>query len=384
MATNILGYNGENQRLTWAIQRWWKDKGMEDHYWNNNPFLSWLRAKKRVITGGLGYQLVIPLKYPAPGGPRMQGISDPYVPRSHTAARGITRSKWETAELMMPVSVPIRETRLAGSNTKRLDVVETWLEVASDNWEADFADMVFAGEDNVGSAGLEDQIASILTLVNKGYSSTTAVTKPSIHAAQSTQNTDSNGWVAGTHGATPAYQAGMTVANVVTSVGSIQRNGAGGGYFCAPVFTPATASTLGRDLINKLISASKRKKDRMTTAFCTPGIWDGIVAIIQAQQHMTPSKMTDYGFQAFSWMGIDFVSEDNMPNGISGAGTGQILGINDKGILYYCDADEPDFEEGPVDTERPLRSWRMLTYGQLTARMLGRGLGARHANIAIP
>lgn len=388
MGVNIIGANGENQRLMNTVKLWFTDQ-LGDHYWNDTAALAKLNANKRILKQGLGEQIVVPAKNPAPGGPTMQGVTDPYVAVTHKPTRGLTRLKFDVAELLMPFSIPIRERRLQGSATKKVAVYKSWLERQQDDWQQALTNMIFAAETNAKSGGAEDQVASILTLVNKGNGNGTtwgdASVGPIQHPAQSTTTNDLNGWSAATYGATPARANGATAANVVMTIGGINRDAANTGvYYSCPVWTPTTPASLGRDLLNKLIAAGSRGNQRVDTYLCQREIWLAIQGMIQAQQQIGQSKMAAYGFQAFTWNGADFVLDENVPDGLGGSTTGQIIGFNSKALTMVTDEEEPEVEQGAVDTERPLDEWRILYYCQLIPSMIGRGLGVRHNNILKP
>ncbi len=382
MAQSIVTFNGEQQRLTMTLQRWLADNA-EDHIWGQSALFAKLKVLKRIIKQGLGYELVVPLKHPVADNPKMSGVGDPYVPRSKASMKGLTRSKWPISELFMTFSIPIREVRLQGGQTRRMRAVETYLELAVDQWGQDLNDMLWAAETDAKSCGAEDQIASIRTLLNKGSTSTTWSLSPLCHPAQVcvTGQNDGGTWTAAAYGAGPA--GGLSA---VTTVGGIARNSSEAACFCVPVWGAygSTAQAASAQLINRMITGASIGKTRPDIAFLQRDLYDYAMSVLQALQQIRESKMADLGFESFSWRGVDFLPEDAVPAGTTGAGYGQIMMINSKKLAMVCDEDEPVVEEGSIDVESPLRNFRMLWYGQLVAEALGRHLGSRHANVTIP
>lgn len=376
MPISITGANGDDQRLTMTLKLWLQNN-LADQFFGHHSLFTKLKSLKRVVTGGLGTEIVIPTKYPAQGGPAAEGVSDPYAARSHSPMTGITSLKYTAAEYLMPISAPIRELKLQGSLTKKVDYLQSVMELAMDRFMDKLRQDVWAAEHNADSAGSATQLASLRTILNKGGTSATSPYSPKALAAQVSADVNSLGWDADIHGVAAA-ESGQTA---VYSIGGINRNAAGNAYFCVPVFRPGTTATgLSRFAVNKLITAGTRNSDRSDYGILHSGHYDALLGILQSQRQLQDSKLSEYGFDAFTWRGVDFVFDDDVPTAAPGY---NMFILNTKALKLVCDTMEPDVEQSE-DSERPLKVWKASWFGQLCPTKLGRGLGARYANMSAP
>lgn len=374
MPISITGANGDDQRLTMTLKLWLQNN-LEDQFFGQHALFRKLKELKRIVTGGLGTEIVVPTKYPAAGGPVAEGVSDPYAARSHSPMTGITSLKYTAAEYMMPISAPVRELKLQGSLTKKVDYLQSVMEIAMDRFMDKLRTDMWASESNADSAGSATQLASIRTLLNKGGTSATSPYSPAALPSQVSSNVNSLGWTSGAHGV-----AAVDTGTAVYSVGGINRNAAGNAYFCTPLLNPSSSATLSRFVINNLITLATRNTDRGDLGILTSGHYDALMGLLQSQRQLQDSKLTEYGFDAFTWRGVDWVFDDDCPTAAPGYNA---FVINTKALKFMVDSMEPDVQQSE-DSERPIKVWKASWFGQLCPTKLGRGLGARHANLAAP
>lgn len=365
MSINVIGANGEDIRLTLTIQNWLSNK-LYDNFFGHNPFFYKLKAKGQVVKGGLGNQLRIPLKYPSPDRPIAEGVNDPYAALSFQPIGGLTSSLWEWAEYAMPISVPLRELKLQGSLTKKVDYMASIMEISMDSFADKLRQHMFAPENDPLSAGASTRLASFRTLFNKGGSATTGPYSPFPRPAQLSQSDATWGNAAVTSG-TPVY-----------TVGGINRNAAGNAYFCVPVKNPSVAESFGKTAINNLITLATRQNDKPDLGILYSNHYDVLMGILQQQRLISDSKMTDAGFESFSWRGVDFIFDDDVP--LAAPGINAWI-VNTKALELHVDTMEPEVKEKD-SPDQLIKSWIAMWYGQLVMKNMGRGSGARHANLA--
>lgn len=363
MPINIIGANTEDQRLTLTIRLWLSNR-LEDHFFGHHPVFAKLRAMNRVVKGGFGTKITVPIKYPQAGGPQAEGVTDPYAAFSHSAMTGITSSLWDVAEYFMPISAPVRELKLQGSETKKLDYINSVMEIAMDRFMDRLRQDMWAAEGNPGSAGTDSQLASIRTLFNKGGSNTTGTIPPLPLPAQLSQSDPTWGNAAGT--------------NPVFVVGGINRNAAGNAYFCIPLKNPNTAQTFNADAINEIITLATRGADRPDLLILERNHYNAAMNILQKQIQFGQSKLAEYGFDAFRWRNCDVIWDDDVPTAAPGI---NMFAINTKSLKLCVDSLEPDVQQSE-DPERSLKVWKANWFGQLIMTKMGRGAGARHARLA--
>jgi hypothetical protein len=375
MAEYLQTNSGELQRYVFYVKRWLEDT-CEDEFTGVHAVYAKLREKKRVFKGTFGDEIVVPIFHPAAGGPQATGVVDPLALQTAKLMTGFTRSKWPVAEIMINVAIPRRELRANRPPAKMVDYSSSVWEATRERYFDLMRQHLWTAEGNAASAGSESQIASLLTLINKGGTSATGPYRPKVKAAQYSANNDSIGWTSGTHG----VAAGT---NPVFTIGGINRNTAGNVYFCAPVLNPSSAATFGRTPINQTITLARRGKDNPDVGFLDQSHWDQLQDTLQAQYLLKPSKLQQYGYASLEWSGVDITYDDDMPVGTGGGVTGQFIVLNTNKIGLYCDGDFiPDVIEDAHITEAPYLSYLMVGYYQLIPKLLGRGLGARQANLA--
>jgi hypothetical protein len=381
MAFSVTMANGEDQKLSTTIIGWIQES-MADHVTNNAPLLKWLQERRRIQRGGVGLQLAVPLKYAAAGNPRLKGIADPTVANAPIIPRGVTRLKMDCAEVGQTYSIPVRDTVVQGDRTTVLKAAATYVELANDQWVSDLWAALMAAETATGSAGAEDSIASLRTIVNKGNNTSNANTFYGFlpHPAQSVRD-DGNGFVAATHGAAAAGGS-----SAIVSIGGIDRSATDTGVlFSAPVFGYSSGTALSLALINKLITAASRGVDKPDIMFMDRDLFDTLLSALQSQQMLQPSKMASYGFTAIRFRDIEVLPDDNMPagayNGSAVSSTGQIMLLNSQALAFVAATEQPIVKSAP-SMNTATTDYRVLDYCQLVPRILGRGLGARHTTVS--
>lgn len=355
MAVPIYGANGEDQRLTMTIRLWLQNK-MEDHFLGHNPLWRKLKSLNQVVKGGFGTQIQVPIKYPAPGGPQPEGVTDAYTAMSHSRMTGIGHTLWDMAQYRMPISAPERELVLQGNLTRKLSYLDSVMEIAADRFMDLLRQHSMAAEGNAYSAGSEWQIASLRTLFNGGGVSTTGPYEPLPLAEQ--------------------LVAAVGVAPI-TNVGSIERNAAGMAYFCTPLENPGVAEAIGKAPINHLITLGTRGSDRPDLVIVTADHYDVLMGLLQNQRVIAESKLSDFGFDAFTWRGCDVIYDDDVPLTSPGINA---FAINTKALKLCVRDVEPEVVpiEGRDDS---IKAWKSNWYGALVMTKMGRGAGARHCNL---
>jgi hypothetical protein len=366
---SITGANGEDQKLTLTL-RLWLQNNLEDHFYGHNPLFKKLQLGKRIVKEGLGTKIVVPIKYPQAGGPQPAGVSDPYQSKSHSAMTGITSALYDWAEYTMPISVPERELKAQGSMTKKLGYMESVMDIGMDRFMDKLRQDVMAAENDPLSIGTTERLASLRTFFNKGGAATTGPTLPLPLASQLSASDALWGNAAAPTATTAQYV-----------IGGINRNAAGNAYFCVPVKNPTTAQALDRTAVNQMITLGTRNSDKPDMLLVTQGHYDVLMGILQQQRQILDSKLTDYGFDAFQWRGCDVFWDDDIPIFNPGTNGYNMFAINSKALKLVSATEEPEVVQGAVDTERSIKTWRAQWFGQLVMTKMGRGAGARHANL---
>lgn len=390
MALSQVSQNGEQQRLALTIERWLTDNP-SDHYNQASAFLAKLNKKKKVITGGLGTQLIVQARYASNKNPTPEGVTDPFASRARRSIEGITRLKFDVAEKVMTFSLPKRDYKIQGNLTKKLDYVQTMLKIALEDWADSIMQTdLWAPEYDTGSAGSETQFCSFRTIYNKGGTSTSWLAGPPVHPAQlCAVNTAAGqkgnpGWVSTVHGAACAtgYVDGNTPA-AVTTIGGINRNAAGAAGFCVPTYSPATANYLptNNDTLNTVILAGCVGNKRPDMVLMKQAEWAFVMGILQDQIKLETGNMTDYGFPAFKWLGCDFVADEYVPTGQYNATAAdvalyQMFCMNTDNWAFYLDTAEPELNSA-VAVDAPVTDYQLTQYGQLVPLAIGRHLGSR-------
>jgi hypothetical protein len=354
MPSYILGANGEDQRLTLMIRLWLQSK-LADHFYGHHPVFKKLQLLNQVVTGGFGEKVSIPIKYPAAGGPTPEGVQNAYSAMSHSEMTGYTSSLWDIAHIRMPISIPERELELTGSNTKKVSTLDSVMEIATDRFNDYLKQQVWGTE---ATSGGVTTLWPLRTLYNRGTNGTT--TTPYSPAGLSEQLGEAVG-------TTP-----------VKTVGNLNRGAAGNGYFCTPVLNPGSAETLAKASINKLITLGIKGSDKPDLLILERNHYDTAMGILQAQRYISESKLADYGFDAFMWRGCDVIFDDDVPTAVPGVNA---FAINTKALKLLVKTMEPDVQpiQGRDDS---IKAWKANWYGQLVMVKMGRGAGARHANLA--
>lgn len=359
MPISIISAVGEEQRLTLTLRLWLANK-MADHFYGHHPVWMKLKNLNQVQTGGFGTQMKVPMKYPAAGGPVAEGVEDPFAANSFSAMTGITHSLWEVAQYRMPIAVPDRELVLQGSQTTKLSYLDSVMEIAMDRFMDKLRQDLWAAEGTAGSAGDPSHLASLRTLFNRGTNGTTT---------------------------TPYSPAGLTEqlgealgTTPIKTVGGINRGAAGMGYFCTPILNPSTADTMGKAVVNQLISLAIRGNDKPDLLIFQRDHWNTLMGILQAQRYITDSKLSDFGFEAFGWRGCDVIFDDDVPS--TTGSSYNAFAINTKALKLYVKSLQPDVKKTEAP-EQSIEAWKANWFGQLVMLKMGRGAGSRHGKISV-
>jgi hypothetical protein len=373
-----ISADAEKQILVTTVMKWLRNT-MADAFSGHSPLFAKLRAKGRLDAGNMGERLTVPMVHPDSSGPQVAGSLDPYIAAAHLPMTGFVRSKFDWAAYFMPVSIPQRDDQLNSGLNAKVQLRKAVMDNARMRFLEGVNQHMWAAEEDPKSAGAEDQLASLCTLLNKGTTSAVGgATAPPLPIVEQASNTNEvASWTSANSGV-GAYRT--TATNAVTLVGGINRNASKGTYFSVPVLNPTTPETFSRTLISKVIVMGQRGSDRPDLVILPRSHYVGLLSILQGQQELQPSKMTDYGYQAFQYMGCDVVFDDMCPTAAPGP---TMLAINTDKLMFRCNTQSPEITQSD-DPERPLLVWKMWWMCQLVPEVLGRGLGSRHANMAAP
>lgn len=376
MAINVSTASGERQQVVHTLQKW-ITRNSVDLFTGHFPLWTKLYARKRIVGVGFGDDFVLPIHHPAAGGPVARGVVDPLIPQSLQVVTGMSRYTVKMAEYHEPYGIPVREVMANdGAEVRRVNYQATASKIVMLRFLDKLRQDSFAAESAAGANGSESSLVSLLALINKGSTAATGPYEPKADPYQYSADNDSVGWSDAIHG----IQAGSPASY---TFGGIDRNAAGNVYFNCPVINPSTAETMGRDAINKVLLISGIE-GRNTADLLVLGFrhYAYLLGVLQGQQQLRPSRLTDYGFEAFRYMQADVVWQGNIPAGRSGGTTSQALAINTGALTLACATLDPRVVDGGEEVERPLHGYALHGFYQYVPEMLGRGLGARHGNLA--
>jgi hypothetical protein len=389
MAVSQLDPNSnEQQRVATTLQRWLSTQ-LADHFWNHHPFWVKLKSRQNILSGGLGEQIVVPIKHAVSTNPVPRGVVDSRVSAPRNFLSGVTRAKFDTCQKVFNFSIDNRELRLQGSETKKIDWIASQLEIARDVWDSTLIQDLWADEGAVGAAGDTVTIASLRCLMNKGGTSTTWTAGPPPHPAQLCVTSQTVGSqtveaTAAEHGLLAAmdYITTPSAITPITTIGGINRNAAGAAQFCVPTWYGTSALAATKASVNKVWLASGIMGESADLAITDREFYSVLMGLIQDQQRFEPSQLQKFGFQAFQYNGVDFIYDDYVPFGAESdetslqADTSQLFFLNTKNLALYTDAAEPTVTfQKAVDA--PVTDYQWEWYGQLIPKALGRGLGSR-------
>lgn len=380
MSSTVRTPTNENQREVLYAQRYLSTTAT-NAFTGHHPVFAKLLERKRVFQGSFGTELVKVQFIPVPGGPSVVGITDPEVLRGAQQVQGIMRTRFYTAEYFTNMKFLKREIAADAPPARRIEYRASMLEVMRRKWYDKFVMDWNADESLASSAGTEDCILSWRVLFNKGGSSATATTHPFPLASQFGGGTA----VKGTNTADEDYSSsvhGTKVNSSVTTIGGLDRNSAGLAYLSCPVLNPSSTETFSRDTMNKIIRLGTLNNERPDIVFMDGKRFDILQSLVQAQALYGPSKLAKYGFNSYQFNGVDIAYDDDFPNGSGGSGTGQICAMNTGNLGFYCNGGFiPTVTVNDTITEAPVIEQAWLGYYAIVPTKIGRGIGARHANV---
>jgi len=368
MAVNGLNTNFNNN-ATLTVLNAWLSANCADVYSSNSPFFARMRAAGQIKTGGIGYTWSEPFYYPVTTGPTLQGISDMWADQVRpTETGGLTQLQFTPAMFIMNIAISKYDLKAQGSDTKRVDYLNTIMKISNTKWGEQLNSMLWAAPSATGSDGQSKAVlGSIRQYINGGGSSTTDGGATPARAATSFNGTFS------------------VVESGTTKIGNVERNAAGGAYLCPNLYnasgaTPATAAAL-----NNLITFAARNEDRPTLILLPPRLYTYYLGIVQSQQR---TDLKTYGkYEGFTWNGVDVMYDDNLPagtdNGVSANTTGQIFCLNLDHLALRYDTMKPQFTPYVDPLRTPLDNYTASQIIQLTTDHPGR-VHSRNANVTYP
>ena len=283
----------------------------------------------------------------------MQGVTDPYNQLIPSETTGWTSAQYTPAEYVLDVSIPEYNVDLQGSETERINHLQSVMEVSMDKFLNQLNNDLWAAEGAAGSAGNQrNVIASVRTLFNRGGSATTGTVSP-IPLTNQLYSGGSGLYVGG----------GATGTSPITNVGGIERNGPQGGYWCTPVVS-ATVATVTLGKLNNVISLAIRNADSPDLIVTTRANFDAIMEILQGYQRYDKSALADAGFDAMKYRSCDIVFDDNCP-------ASNLFVMNTKYLNFRTLSMKPRFK-AKDDPYRQIYHWESRMVCQLTSGHLGR------------
>ena len=370
MAVNGINTNFNNN-ATLTVLNAWLSSSCADIYSSNSPFFARMRKAGRMKTGGFGYTLVEPFYYPVTTGPSLQGVSDMWADQVRpTETGGISNLQYTPAMFIMNIAIAKYDLKAQGSDTKRVDYLETIKKISNTKWGEQLNAMLWAVESATGSDGQNKAtLGSLRTYINGGGASTT---DGGATPARSTTN----------FGGT--FTAVAQTGSAITKVGNVERNGVGGAYFCPNLYNKSGGDTASAGVLNKMITMCSRNDDQPDLILMGPLHYAYFLGVLQGQQR---TDLKEYGnFQGFRWGGVDVMCDDNVPIGTQGSydGTcGQIFVLNLDHLKMNFDTMKPSFTPYVDPLRTTLDNYTSSQIIQLSTSHPGR-VHARNANVLYP
>lgn len=359
-----------NNNATLTVLNAWLSANCADIYSSNSPFFARMRAAGQIKTGGIGYTWSEPFYYPVTTGPSLQGVSDMWADQVRpTETGGLTQLQFTPAMFIMNIAISKYDLKAQGSDTKRVDYLNTIMKISNTKWGESLNSMLWAAESAVGSDGQSKAVlGSIRTYINGGGSSTTDGGATPARSATSFNGTF-----------TPVASTGTAI----TKVGNVERNAAGGAYLCPNLYNP-TAVAATASVLNNLITYAARNEDRPDLILLPPRLYTYYLGVVQSQQR---TDLKTYGkYEGFTWNGVDVMYDDNLPTGTAGSydGTaGQIFCLNLDHLALRYDTMKPQFTPYVDPLRTPLDNYTASQIIQLTTDHPGR-VHSRHCNVLYP
>ena len=361
-----------DSRLVTTINRW-VNNNLADMITGNNPLFFRLREQGNIVKGGgHGGAFVEPLMTPNTTSPGVIGVSNPYAALTFADITNQGGSSWTVAEKLIPISVQQYEMNAQGSETAKVNLVESVMKIQMAQFNENLAADLFAAEQTTGAQGSRTSLASIRAILNAGTAATTdAGAIPSALTEQLGNRAVS----------------GAASTNPNLTVGGINRAAAGNAYFCTPIIN--SADTLSIQTLSNVISLATRGADSPDLIVLPRGLYDKLMGLLSVGggnggQMFTNSKLADAGFQAIKFRNADVIFDDRCPtvtylNNSAAAYANSVFALNTNYIKLRAVSMKPEIKEYP--DPRPIHIWTGYWNGQITVSNLGR-VHARHVNMS--
>lgn len=351
----IAGQNANYDNLTTMTINRWLSSNLSDHIASHHPLWFRMMEQGNIVQGGNGYFYVEPVKWPAPGGPQVQGVTEDFnelAPAVETG--GITAYQWKPAEFAMLTGIREYDLSAQGSMTEKVNLTGEYMGIWLDKYLEFLNGQMWAAEGAAGADGQsQNALGSIRCYVNGGGSSTTG-----------------GGFVT-------ELPEQLTVAigtSPITKVGNIERNAAGGAYFTPATIrgslaSPGTAIAVSSTLLNEGVTMCTRGKDSPDYITMGRNPYNYYMGVLQNQIRFTGgSALADVGFKnSFVWRGCDVVFDDLCPQVTN---LNQIFFLNTKYLKLRYNTMKPVFRM--VDTTKLIKQWKSSQILQMTSNQLGR------------
>lgn len=366
---SVPGLNPQFDNLSVATINNWASDRFEDVYSSHHPVILkiWMNGNAKMKGDGHGYGYVAPFYIPVSTGNQPIGIADDYAELPDVQEDGGKSAfRWTPSMHVLQFMIPTYDDRAQGSETEKIDYLQTELDLSITKMLEYQNRMLFAPEGQVGANGMDRRfLASLLCLMNGGGANTT-----------------------GTGPVAPLAQQ-LTVAvgtNPLTNIAGVERNAANAAYQCVCLQNPVTADNPSLQLMNRTYNLAVRGKDSPDLIIMPRDLYGYIETTLQSQTRYgnSDSQLAKLGFEAVRFKGADVVFDDLCPSSaLSGvANTNQIFMLNTKKLKMYYDTMKPQFQLLP-DPKRVGKYYRAEMIMQLVSSNLGR-VHSRHAHVADP
>jgi len=203
-----------------AVIDYWLDHKHESLWLQRSPFYSMLAERGRIKGAGYGIMMREPVRVPTATGPKLTGVTQPWVATAFQPMTGFTWAQWPLSEYTMPIAWENYQAYQAGGATEMVNWIEAILDQGHDIAMNQMMDDLWAGPEVANAVGVRSQIMSLPMALNGGTASATdGGASPKAQASQV--------------GKVPYVLT--SGATAVTTVGGLPRAAVGAAYWCTPL-----------------------------------------------------------------------------------------------------------------------------------------------------
>jgi len=367
-----------------------RDKWLEANYMllttRRTPLMMMLLLRGNIKKSGYGLTMREPVVTPAPTGPQLVGVTNSYAEVDPQPMTGFTTATYPLAQYLIPVSYSDRQMKEAGGPEEMVNWQQAVFQNALERSMLKLETDLWAPPENALSAGAENQIASIRTLINGGYNYGGTAPTDGGYTLLPLQPEQSAVAYVGTSG-----------ANAVTTVGNIQRSAVGAGYWCPGVVGSGLASgnpaaggqilpgaqAFTIQVLNDLYELAFQTGNEPDLILAPSSIFSKLVYSLttggtNGGQIQEGSVLAKFGFSSLRFRGANIVVDRRCPTsgflgGTSTATANQVFCINTRHLKMRVDGAKPTFKR--VVVAEPIQ----FEVGQWFAAITSEHLGNVHA-----